>query len=123
MLRSDALAFGALLKRLRKEAGTTQCDLAAALGYSESLICSLEKAQRLPDLQAVAERFIPALGLQDDRAAAGAFIAQAALARGQRVPVTAGHWHTAPMAGRAKINAEIDERRVDLPRARAGLLR
>ena len=75
------------------------------------MICSLEKAQRLPDLQAVAERFIPALGLQDDRAAADAFIAQAALARGQRVPVTATQWHTASMAGRA----EIDERRVDLP--------
>ena len=27
----------------------------------------------------------------------------------------APHWHTASMAGRAKINAEIHERRVDLP--------
>ena len=91
MQRSDALAFGALLKRLRKEAGTTQCDLAAALGYSESLICSLEKAHRLPDLQAVAERFIPALGLQDDRAAARRF--HRASRAGPRSACT-GHCHT-----------------------------
>jgi predicted transcriptional regulator len=51
------LPFGPLLKQLRKQAGMTQRDLAAALGYSESLICNLEKAQRQPDLQAVAERF------------------------------------------------------------------
>ncbi|MCB0187599.1 MAG: helix-turn-helix domain-containing protein, partial [Caldilineaceae bacterium] len=38
--------FGALLKQLRKRAGMTQRDLAAALGYSDSLISSLEKGQR-----------------------------------------------------------------------------
>lgn len=117
--RSEALAFGALLKRLRKEAGMTQSDLAAALGYSESMICSLEKAQRLPDLQAVAERFVPALGLQDDRGAADAFVAQAALARGLRAPVPATNRHPASMAGRPEIkpaiNPEIADRRVDLP--------
>ena len=89
----------------------TQRDLAAALGYSESLICSLEKAQRLPDLQAVAERFVPALGLQEDRAAAAALIEQAALARGQRVPVAAPVQPTAQPARQAPNS----ERRVDLP--------
>ncbi len=106
-----ALAFGALLKRLRKDAGMTQRDLAAALGYSESLICSLEKAQRLPDLQAVMERFIPALGLQDEPATAGALIEQAALARGQRLPVTVTTPRTVPRAGQVQPVA----RRVHLP--------
>ncbi len=60
------LSFATLLKQLRKRAGMTQRDLAAALGYSDSLISSLEKAQRQPDMDAVIQRFIPALGLQDD---------------------------------------------------------
>ena len=38
--------FGLLLKQLRKRVGMTQRDLAAALGYSDSLISGLEKAQR-----------------------------------------------------------------------------
>lgn len=80
--------FGVLLKQLRKRAGMTQGDLAAALGYSIALISSLEKAQRRPDLQAVSERFIPALGLQDDPAMAAALIEQAALARGERPPAS-----------------------------------
>ena len=78
--------FGVLLKQLRRRAGMTQGDLAAALGYSIALISSLEKAQRRPDLQAVTERFIPALGLQDDPASAAHLIEQAALARGERPP-------------------------------------
>jgi predicted ATPase/DNA-binding XRE family transcriptional regulator len=86
--RSTDLTFGVLLKQLRKRAGMTQGDLAAALGYSIALISSLEKAQRRPDLQAVTERFIPALGLQDDPASAAHLIEQAALARGERPPAT-----------------------------------
>ena len=78
--------FGVLLKQLRRRAGMTQGDLAAALGYSIALISSLEKAQRRPDLQAVTERFIPALGLQDDPHLAATLIEQAALARGERPP-------------------------------------
>lgn len=86
MPHTATLAFGPLLKHLRKQAGMTQRDLAAALGYSESLVCNLEKAQRQPDLQAVTARFIPALGLQDDPHSAAALIEQAALARGERPP-------------------------------------
>ena len=88
MVFTTTLAFGPLLKHLRKQAGMTQRDLAAALGYSESLICNLEKAQRQPDLQAVAERFIAALGLQDDPQTAANLIEQAALARGERPPAS-----------------------------------
>lgn len=65
-LTSTTLTFGALLKQLRKGAGMSQRDLAAALNYSDSLISSLEKEQRLPDLTFVVEGLIPALGLQDD---------------------------------------------------------
>jgi predicted ATPase/transcriptional regulator with XRE-family HTH domain len=77
-------SFGVLLKQLRKRAGMTQRDLAAALNYSDSLISSLEHAQRLPDLHAVMTRFIPALGLQDDPTTATRLIEQAALACGER---------------------------------------
>ncbi|MEZ4674858.1 MAG: helix-turn-helix domain-containing protein [Caldilineaceae bacterium] len=92
------LAFGPLLKHLRKQAGMTQRDLAAALGYSESLICNLEKAQRQPDLNAVTERFIPALGLQDDPRTASSLIEQAALARGERPPASVTFQRTMQLA-------------------------
>ncbi len=78
------LPFGSLLKQLRKRAGMTQRDLAAALGYSDSLISGLEKAQRLPDLETVRSHFIPALGLQDDHAMALRLLECAAAARGER---------------------------------------
>ncbi len=82
------LSFGTLLKQLRKRAGMTQRDLAAALGYSDSLISSLEKAQRQPDLETVIQRLIPALGLQDDPRSAAHLLECAAIARGERAPVT-----------------------------------
>lgn len=86
--RSTDLTFGDLLKQLRKRAGMTQGDLAAALGYSIALISGLEKAKRRPDLKAVMERFIPALGLQNDPHLAASLIEQAALARGERSPTS-----------------------------------
>lgn len=49
MFVTQTLAFGTLLRQLRKRAGMTQRDLATALGYSDSLISGLEKAQRQPD--------------------------------------------------------------------------
>jgi predicted ATPase/DNA-binding XRE family transcriptional regulator len=85
---SAPLTFGPLLRYLRKQAGMTQGDLAAALGYSTSLISSLETGDRLPDLEAVRTRFAAALGLQDDPQRAVALIEQAALARGTPLPAT-----------------------------------
>lgn len=67
----------------------TQRDLAAAVGYSVAMICSLEKGDRLPDVTVVAERFAPALALQDDPALAAHLVTAAASARGQRQPATA----------------------------------
>lgn len=46
----QTVPFGTLLKQLRKRAGMTQRNLAAALGYSDSLISGLEKGQRQPDI-------------------------------------------------------------------------
>src|SRR5689334_10737031 len=85
---STTLSFGALLKQLRKQAGMTQRDLAAALNYSDSLIFSLEKKQRLPDLTFVLEQLIPALGLQDDPKNAAWLIERAAAARGEQPPAS-----------------------------------
>ena len=99
------LPFGPLLKHLRKHAGMTQRDLAAALGYSGSLICSLEKAQRQPDLKAVIERFVPALGLQDDPQAAAALIEQAALARGERPPASVTFQRTTRLSAQEESSA------------------
>ncbi|MEZ4617888.1 MAG: helix-turn-helix domain-containing protein [Caldilineaceae bacterium] len=98
MSYTATLAFGPLLKHLRKQAGMTQRDLAAALGYSESLISCLEKALRQPDLQAVTERFIPALGLQDEPNSAAHLIEQAALARGERPPASITFQRTTQMS-------------------------
>ncbi len=85
---TQALPFGTLLRQLRKRAGMTQRDLAAALGYSDSLISSLETGQRQPDIEAVIQRFVPALSLQDDPALAAYLLECAAIARGEHVSVT-----------------------------------
>jgi predicted ATPase/DNA-binding XRE family transcriptional regulator len=82
-------SFGDLLRQLRRRAGMTQTDLAAAVGYSVAMICSLEKGTRLPDVAVVAARFAPALALQDEPALAARLVAAAASARGQLQPVTA----------------------------------
>ncbi|MEZ4682859.1 MAG: helix-turn-helix transcriptional regulator [Caldilineaceae bacterium] len=71
---------------MRKRAGMTQRDLAAALGYSDSLISSLEKGQRQPDMSMVRAHFIPALGLQDEPALATRLIESATVARGEQLP-------------------------------------
>lgn len=88
---SSPTTFGALLRQLRKRAGMTQGDLAAAVGYSVSFICDLEQARRLPVLKAVVEQFVPALGLQDEPHFAARLLEQAATARGERPPVTITH--------------------------------
>src|SRR4051812_32871274 len=85
---SETIPFGILLRQLRKHAGMTQGDLAAALDCSDALISKLEKAERQPDIEAVITRFIPALGLQDDPGSAAELIERAAAARGERPPAS-----------------------------------
>ena len=86
MSSSPALPFGNLLKQLRKRTGMTQGDLAAALGYSAALISALECNQRLPDLDAVIQRYIPALALDGEPHVAVHLVEAAAHARGERPP-------------------------------------
>ena len=78
--------FGDLLKRLRKRAGMTQDDLAAAIGYSRSLVGALERNDRLPDIEVVIQTYLPALGLQEEPLLAAQLVAAAATARGERPP-------------------------------------
>jgi transcriptional regulator with XRE-family HTH domain len=80
--------FGALLRQLRKRAGMTQGDLAAAVGYSVSFVCDLEQNRRLPAVALVLQQFVPALGLQGEASFAADLVELAALARGERPPPT-----------------------------------
>ena len=80
--------FGDLLRHLRKRAGMTQRDLAAAIGYSISFVCDLEQNHRQPAVDVVLHQFIPALGLQEEMGFAAHLVELAALARGERLPPT-----------------------------------
>lgn len=89
----------------------TQRELAAALDYSDSLISSLENAQRQPDLEAVRTRLIPALGLQDEPAVAALLIERAAAARGERPPALHSYADMPPSG----VTAEQGDRERPLP--------
>jgi transcriptional regulator with XRE-family HTH domain len=73
--------FGDLLRQLRKRAGMTQGDLAAAVGYSVSFVCDLERNRRLPAVAVILQQFIPALGLQEEAGFATHLVELAARAR------------------------------------------
>lgn len=101
----SASSFGDLLKHLRKRAGMSQSDLAAALGYSFSFISALEQNRRLPDLQAVVQSYLPALGLQDEPKLAAQLVELAALARGEKPPAS----FTIKRERQLVISEEIEE--------------
>src|SRR4029453_5134581 len=85
---TESPTFGTLLRQLRKRAGMTQGDLAAAVGYSVSFVCDLEQNRRLPSVDVVWRQFVPALGLQEEEVVAAQLVEQAALTRGERPPPT-----------------------------------
>lgn len=89
--------FGTLLRQLRKRAGMTQGDLAAAVGYSVSFVSDLEQNRRLPAVAVVLQQFVPALGLQDEAGFAAHLVELAALARGERPPATVTVQRTAQL--------------------------
>lgn len=91
---SSSPTFGTLLRQLRKRAGMTQSDLAAAVGYSVSFVSDLEQNRRLPVMAVVLQQFIPALGLQEEASFATHLVELAALARGERPPPTITVQHT-----------------------------
>ena len=78
--------FGDLLKQLRRRVGMTQAELAAAVNLSVAQVSRLEKNERLPHLDAVAQQFVPALGLQDEPRLVRRLLELAARARGEQVP-------------------------------------
>src|SRR5215213_3360434 len=82
-----APAFGDLLKQVRKRGGMTQADLAAAVGYSVSFVSVLEQNRRVPDVDAVLQVFVPALGLLDEPHLATRLVELAASARGTSPPI------------------------------------
>ncbi len=96
---TNPTTFGQLLRHLRKRAGMTQGDLAAAAGYSVSHISALEKGQRQPDPQAVAERFVPAFATLGEARLVDRMLE---LAAGDAI-------HGAPPAKLLGRDAELDE--------------
>lgn len=79
-------SFGNLLRTLRKRVGMTQGDLAAAVGYSVSAISALEQGRRLPDIDFVGQRLLPALAVTDEPSLARRLVELAAATRGERPP-------------------------------------
>nr|HRJ43073.1 helix-turn-helix transcriptional regulator [Caldilineaceae bacterium] len=86
MTSPSPINFGPLLRQMRKRAGMTQSDLAAAIGYSVSFISNLENESRQPDVSTVAQMLVPALGLQDEPHLAARLVEMAAATRGERPP-------------------------------------
>ena len=83
---STEATFGELLRQLRRRMGMTQGELAECVGFSNAQISRLEQNERLPDLALLAEKFLPALALQDEPRLAQRLLELAALARGERPP-------------------------------------
>jgi predicted ATPase/transcriptional regulator with XRE-family HTH domain len=73
--------FGSFLRYLRLRLQLNQRDLAIAVGYSESQISRLEQNQRLPDINALRARFLPALQIEEDSDLAAQLIQLAHTAR------------------------------------------
>ena len=100
--------FGSFLKYLRLRAGLGQRDLGIAVGYGEAQISRLEHNHRLPDLEMVRARFIPALELDDQPDLAGRLVE---LARSSSKEEDAEESHVEEMgvleAVPSKIGAEI----------------
>ena len=118
MVPESNVTFGDLLRSLRKRVDMTQSDLAAAVGYSVSFISALEKSQRLPDVEWVVQRCVPALVAADEPHLAAQLVELAAVARGERVPVSI----TVQRAARMVIQEEGDERITQLPVAPTELI-
>ncbi len=97
--------FGGLLKQMRKRAGMTQHDLAAATGYSRALISAVEQNTRLPATAIVLQTYLPALGLQDEPHLATQLVKLAALARGEPLPADFTRKHEQ----RVEVTREVEE--------------
>lgn len=110
MAVAQALSFGALLKRARREAGFTQETLAERSGYSVTYVSKLETGARQP-LATTAEILAGALGLAGEARAAFQAAARVAMAPPATEPnraLGAPSARLAPLVGRAAELAHID---------------
>jgi transcriptional regulator with XRE-family HTH domain/tetratricopeptide (TPR) repeat protein len=81
------VTFGDLLRFLRRRAGLTQAELAAAVGYSGPQISRLEHNQRVPDSVALTARFVASLDIEHEPALMARLLELATTARqGPLVP-------------------------------------
>src|SRR3954447_18999362 len=110
-----SVTFGDFLKQVRKRAGMTQDDLAAATGYSRSLIAALERNLRLPDIEVIIQSYLPALGLQEEPFLATQLVELAALARGERSPSSLTLTHERRVVMTTEVATEVAEERHQLP--------
>lgn len=78
--------FGDLLRYLRRRAGLTQLELSFDVGYSTAQISRLEQNLRLPDLPTIDDRFVPALGIQNEPELVARLLELAANVRREDVP-------------------------------------
>ncbi len=78
--------FGDLLRFLRRRVGTTQMELADAVGYSDAQISRLEQNLRLPDIPIIEARFVSALGLENEPKAVARLLELAANVRREDAP-------------------------------------
>src|ERR1700722_7847176 len=87
------VAFGELLRYLRRRAGLTQTELSIAVGYSDAQISRLEQNLRLPNIPNIQARFLPVLGLKHEPAARERLVQLAVEAQRQKADAEAA---TAP---------------------------
>lgn len=110
---ASAVTFGDLLRQLRRRSGMTQGALAARVGFSVAQVSRLEQNQRRPDLAVIAEKFAPALGLQEEPRLAQRLLELAAAARGERPPAAVRVIRTV----QATIQEQVVEESGSLPSA------
>src|SRR5947209_4720643 len=121
MATTQGMAFGALLKRLRLEAGLTQEGLAERAGLSAKAISDLERRpDRVPRLESVA-LLADALGLEREERASLLAAARPETSRAAAPPPAGGPLRDlprplTPLIGRARDSDEVADlvRREDI---------
>ena len=117
-------SFGDLLRFLRRRVGLTQMDLAKEVGYSDTQISRLEQNLRLPDIPTVQNRFVPALGIEDEPKTIARLLDLAANVRREDAPAP-GHCPYQGLnyfdeadadffVGRERLTAKLTEQVLDL---------
>lgn len=121
-------SFGDLLRFLRRRVGLTQMDLAREVGYSDTQISRLEQNLRLPDIPTVQDRFVSALGIEDDPKTIARLLELAANVRRDDTPAPGlcpyqglNYFDEADadfFVGRELLTAKLTERVLALPGAK-----